>query len=166
MLQKKICLLGDFAVGKTSLARRWVEGRFDDRYLSTIGVKISRKILQRAYGELSLLVWDLAGGEEFNTQAAYLRGVTGALIVCDLTRRPTFLALERYAEQVRTTNALAPIVVVGNKVDLVGERTVSDADLRDVGGVLGGPFCLASARTGMQVETAFVYLAEQLERDL
>lgn len=163
MLQKKICLLGDFAVGKTSLVRQWVEGRFDDKYLSTIGVKISRKTLRRAYGELTLLVWDLAGGEEFNTQAAYLRGVAGALIVCDLTRRSTLLALERYAGQVRTVNARAPLVLVGNKIDLTTDRVVSDADLRDMSAALGGPFCLASARTGNQVEMAFVRLAEQLE---
>lgn len=163
MLQKKICLLGDFAVGKTSLVRQWVEGRFDDKYLSSIGVKISRKTLQRVYGDLNLLVWDLAGGEEFNTQAAYLRGVAGALIVCDLTRRPTFLALERYAGQVRTVHARAPLVLVGNKIDLAADRAVSDADLREMGAALGGPFCLASARTGAQVETAFVRLAEQLE---
>ena len=63
-VQKKVCLLGDFAVGKTSLIRRFVEGRFDDRYLSTIGVKISRKTVTRADHLLNLLIWDLAGGDE------------------------------------------------------------------------------------------------------
>ncbi|MBK8429800.1 MAG: hypothetical protein IPL28_00260 [Chloroflexi bacterium] len=61
-IQKKVCLLGDFAVGKTSLVRRFVEGRFDDRYLSTIGVKISRKTITRAEYILNLLVWDLGRG--------------------------------------------------------------------------------------------------------
>ncbi len=96
-IQKKVCLLGDFAVGKTSLVRRFVEGRFDDKYLSTIGVKISRKTLARPYGALHLIVWDLAGGEEFGAESSYLRGAAGALIVGDLTRRETLESFERYA---------------------------------------------------------------------
>ena len=163
IIQKKICLLGDFAVGKTSLVRKFVEGRFDDRYLSTIGVKISRKTLARPYGDLNLLVWDLAGGDEFSAQSSYLRGAAGALIVCDLTRRETLAAFERYARQVRALIATTPLVFVGNKVDLVAERAISDADLQDACTPPGGPYFLSSAKTGEQVEAAFLRLAEQLE---
>ncbi|HNO94753.1 MAG TPA: hypothetical protein PKJ84_11315, partial [Anaerolineales bacterium] len=66
-IQKKICLLGDFGVGKTSLVQRFVEGRFDDKYLSTMGVKISRKTLKRSYGKLNLLIWDVAGSNGFES---------------------------------------------------------------------------------------------------
>ncbi|MCP5099231.1 MAG: GTP-binding protein, partial [Chloroflexi bacterium] len=97
VVQKKICLLGDFAVGKTSLIRQYVEGKFDDRYLSTIGVKISRKTLKRDAMTLNLLIWDLAGGDNQNQiQATYLRGAVGALMVCDLTRTETIDAIFDY----------------------------------------------------------------------
>ena len=88
---KKICLLGDFSVGKTSLVRRFVHNRFDDQYISTIGVKVSRKTVVLPVAddlvELTLMVWDLAGSQGTTPIAAsYLRGAVGAVLVCDLTR--------------------------------------------------------------------------------
>ena len=96
-LSAKVCLLGDYAVGKTSLVRRFVYNMFDDRYLSTIGVKVSRKVVALAREdevvELTLMLWDLAGSEEFDSvRASYLRGAVAGLIVCDLTQ-PTSLWL-------------------------------------------------------------------------
>lgn len=164
IIQKKICLLGDFAVGKTSLVRQFVEGRFEDKYLSTIGVKISRRTLARPDSELHLIVWDLAGGDEFNTQSSYLRGASGALIVCDLTRPETLTAFEHYAIRVRQVNPEAPLVFVANKVDLVSERAISTEELLTTCAALGGPFVLSSAKTGEQVENAFLQLADALEK--
>jgi len=162
--QKKVCLLGDFAVGKTSLVRRFVEGRFDDKYLSTIGVKISRKSLARRYGALNLLIWDLAGNEDFGeVSSSYLRGAAGALIVCDLTRRETLPVFERLATQLRAVAPGAAIVLIGNKVDLVDERAIADADVQAACAALGSPCLLTSARTGENVEDAFLLLAERLE---
>lgn len=163
VVQKKICLLGEFAVGKTSLVRRFVEGRFDDKYLSTIGVKISRKLMARPRGELLLLIWDLAGGDEFSVQSSYLRGAAGALVVCDLTRSSTLAAFERYTAQLWEHNPGAPVVFIANKVDLVAERALSDADLLAASERLGGPCLRTSAKTGEQVEAAFAALAERLE---
>ncbi len=76
--QKKICLLGDFAVGKTSLIRRYVEGIFDEKYLTTVGVVVSRRMLVREHDSINLLIWDLAGGRDFS-HTGYLIGVSGAL---------------------------------------------------------------------------------------
>lgn len=166
VIQKKICLLGDFAVGKTSLVRRFVEDRFDDKYLSTIGVKISRKTLTRGYGTLNLLVWDLAGGDNFDSSSSYLRGTSGAVIVCDLTRHDTLSAFERYAKQVWAVNPGVPLVFVGNKVDLVEARAITDAELQAVCAALNGSFLLASAKTGEQVEETFLAVAEQLDLQL
>ncbi len=166
VIQKKICLLGDFAVGKTSLIRRFVEGRFDDRYHSTMGVKVSRKTLARPYGELNLLVWDLAGGNGFETikRSSYLLGAAGALIVCDLTRLDSLDGLERYAHHMQQVDRNIPITLVANKADLKNERIISDTDLQAAFESIGdGKFLLASAKTGEQVEAAFIRLAEQIE---
>jgi small GTP-binding protein len=163
VIQKKICLLGDFSVGKTSLVRRFVEGHFDDKYLSTIGVRISRKTLTRPTGALNLLVWDLAGAQEFNTQSSYLVGVAGALIVCDLTRHATLDSCAKYLQQVRAVNRSAPIVLVGNKLDLTAERAITEAELRACSEVHDGDYVLASAKLGTGVELAFELLAKKLE---
>lgn len=164
VVQKKVCLLGDFAVGKTSLIRRYVEGRFDDRYLSTLGVKITRKPIDRPYGALNLLVWDLAGGEDYGAHSSYLLGAAGAVIVCDLTRRRTLAALETYTQQMRQANPAVALLYVGNKADLTAEHQITDADLRTLcDNLLGGPYLLASAKTGDQVDQLFLRLAEMVE---
>ncbi|MGB0387420.1 MAG: Rab family GTPase [Ardenticatenaceae bacterium] len=163
VIQKKICLLGDFAVGKSSLVRRFVEGRFDDKYLSTIGVKISRKVLTRPNCRVKMLLWDLSGGQEISkAQLSYLRGTAGALIVCDLTRAETLGAFELYARQVRKLNFKVPLVFIGNKADLKDERVISDTQLQMLCQDLGAPYLLTSAKTGMNVEAAFELLSDQL----
>ena len=167
VIQKKICLMGDFAEGKTSLVRQFVEGRFDDRYQSTIGVKISRKTLTRSYGELNMLVWDLAGDNSlkaFINTKSYLHGTAGAMIVCDLTRPESLVTFELYAREMQKLNQKIPLTFIAIKADLVDERTISTALLQRVGDSLGGgEFFLTSARTGEQVETAFRHLADQIE---
>jgi len=165
VIQKKICLLGEFAVGKTSLVRRFVEGSFSDRYLSTIGVKISRRVVERPSGNLNLLVWDLAGSDEFNgqIQSNYLRGSSGAIIVCDLTRRETLAGFQRYVEQIRAIGLEIPLIFIGNKMDLLEERTISAEDLQSVAETFRCPYLLSSAKTGENTEAAFLRLAELIE---
>lgn len=164
-VQKKICLLGAFAVGKTSLVRRYVEGIYNDQYLSTIGVKISHRTLTRPAGNIELFIWDLAGSHEFiRSENSYLLGSAGALIVCDLTRRDTLLVLERYIGQVHAVNANARLVIVGNKADLADARKINQAELNAICQSVGAPpAVLTSAKTGENVEQAFTLLAEQLE---
>lgn len=166
-IQKKICLLGDFAVGKTSLIRRFVEGRFDDKYLSTIGAKIDRKqlTLQRETGltDLTLLIWDLAGGEKFSHMvSSYYRGAAGALLVCDLTRPETLATLERYVHEFWQINPGTPLIMVGNKVDLVEARAITDADLDAFATPRRLPWFTSSAKTSENVETTFALLGERL----
>lgn len=164
VVQKKVCLLGDFAVGKTSLVRRFVEGRFDAHYLSTIGVKVSRKPLERPYGRLNLIVWDLAGSEDYNADSSYLLGAAGALVVCDLTRRRTLATLERYTQQLRAASPSARTVYLGNKCDLIAEREIAEGDLQTLcTEFLNSPYRLTSALTGEGVDDAFLRLAELIE---
>lgn len=163
IIQKKICLLGDFAVGKTSLIRRFIEGRFDDRYLSTIGVKISRKPIEMADSTLNLLIWDLAGGDDFSKSgASYLRGAVAALIVCDLTRPDTLAGYQFYTDQMRQINPGAVLLFAGNKADLAEERAILDEEIQAICQTLGGTYLDTSAKTGYQVETAFQLLARQI----
>ena len=164
-IQKKVCLLGDFAVGKTSLVSRFVEGRFDDKYLSTIGVKISRKVVQRGDSErVNLLLWDLAGGDDFSKSgASYLRGAAGALIVCDLTRAETLRAVSYYSQQIGTISETAALVIVGNKVDLTTECEISDYDMAALAADLNAPYLLVSAKTGQCVEEAFQLLTDRMD---
>ena len=152
IVQKKICLLGDFAVGKTSLVRRFVEGRFDDKYLSTIGVKVSRKRMARDGYQLNLLIWDLVGGTEFSRrEMGYLVG-------------ETLNPLSRYVQQLRIVNPEAVFMLVGNKVDLNVERTISNGQLTAVSEKIASDYLLTSAKTGEQVEEAFAKLAAKLEQ--
>ncbi|WP_420642155.1 Rab family GTPase [Candidatus Leptofilum sp.] len=166
IVQKKICLLGDFSVGKTSLIRRYVEERFDESYLSTIGVHMSRKRLERADHFLDFFIWDLIGGEDFTKIGQnYLLGAAGALIVCDLTRPDSVPKLAYYAEQMRAVNETAVLIFIGNKVDLTIDRAVTDHHLRLALATLADSFLLTSAKTGENVNEAFTQLADALEED-
>ncbi|MCB8944557.1 MAG: GTP-binding protein [Ardenticatenaceae bacterium] len=164
-IQKKVCLLGDIAVGKSSLVRRFVEGIFDDKYLSTMGVHVSRKVITQANHQLKLLVWDLAGGEDFTASSTinYLRGAAGAILVCDLTRENTLETLATYAQMMLQVNPTAVFVIVGNKADLSNERIISDLMLSAHSKNLKCPYLSTSAKTGERVEDAFHLLAAQLE---
>jgi small GTP-binding protein len=164
VLQKKICLVGDEGVGKTSLVRRFVEGRFDEKYLSTMGVSLSRKTVEQPAYTMNMVIWDMEGAAGFQKmQLNYLRGAAGALIVCDLTRRKTFAALERYARQLQTLNPTMPIVLIGNKID-VPLRQIAAQDLDSISATLGRPYLLTSAKTGTQVEETFCLLADMIEK--
>lgn len=159
-LSKKVCLLGDFSVGKTSLVRRYVEGRFDDRYLSTIGVKVDRKVLRlstfNAQVELSLMLWDLAGGPRPGPASpSYYRGASGAIIVCDLTRSDTLSSVSRYVQELLAASPGAHIVLAANKVDLADERILDSQELTAVSTAHAAPLFLTSAKTGKQVKTMF-----------
>lgn len=163
LVQRKVCLLGDFAVGKTSLVRRFVEGRFDDRYFSTIGVKISRKTV--IYGErpYNLLIWDLADGETYRAGNTYLRGAAGALVVCDLTRQQSLRSLVDYMTRVRQANPGIAAMMVANKSDLAAQQVINPAELQALSVELTAPYVMTSAKTGAGVEYAFVSLVRLIE---
>ncbi len=162
-IQKKICLLGNFAVGKTSLVRRFIEGVFEDRYLSTIGVRVSRKVLTVRGIPLTLLVWDLAGEEKFVQVAhSYYRGAAGAILVCDLTRADTFPSLKDHAQAFWSVNPHTPVAVVGNKVDLLEQRVIADEELAGIAAQLDAFWLTSSAKTGENVQGLFEQLGERL----
>jgi small GTP-binding protein len=166
-LTKKICLLGDFAVGKTSLVRRFVESRFDERYLSTIGVKVDKRVLSlstpRGEAVLTLMIWDLSGGPDAGPVVpSYYRGAAGAIVTCDLTRPETLSGVSRYAELFLDQNRRAKLVLAANKTDLAEQRHLDSEELAGMAEQWQAPLFLTSAKTGEQVEAMFQELGQLL----
>lgn len=124
VITKKICLLGDFNVGKTSLIRRFVEDKFSDQYLSTVGVKVSRKSVDIETdlhtNQVNLLVWDLEGQTKFKAITPnYLKGASGSIIVADLTGSNSLNNLSQHINLFLEINPQSVIVIALNKADLV-----------------------------------------------
>jgi small GTP-binding protein len=164
-INKKVCLLGDFGVGKTSLVRRFVYDRFEDKYLSTIGVKVSRKSMVLSHQDrlidLSIILWDLAGSEEFNqVRASYLRGAAGILLVCDLTRPETLQHLPSYLDDMRQVCPAAEVILAANKADLIDEQRLLVSQIEAFLSDHHFPYYLTSAKSGDGVETIFSQLGQ------
>lgn len=164
IIQRKICLLGDFAVGKTSLIRRFVYNKFAVDYQATIGVQVSRKevMLESPKArKVGLVLWDLAGGETFSQmEEAYYRGGAGALLVADSMRPETFGMMNTYATTFTQINPGAALVIVFNKVDLMPDVVEIERRAEDMRARWGAPYFFTSALTGAQVERTFHKLAE------
>ncbi len=174
---KKVVLLGESAVGKTSLIRRFVDDQFDDDYISTIGAKVSKKVvpvsLQGNNYEVKLMVWDIIGSQGYeSTQSRHIAGLNGAILVVDLTRPETVKILEEYWIPLLTEvsgGVLPTVLFVGNKNDLVSDKEdiedmvqnlkgleskyCKNLDLRKESGC--GGWLLTSAKTGANVEKGF-----------
>ena len=170
ILHKKVCLLGNFGVGKTSLVRRFVYDRFDDSYLTTLGVKISQKLSPPvewagSLWQINFLIWDVEGFEEASPlQKNYLLGAAGALLVGDLARPETLAALPQLADQLRDVAGGAAVVPVANKADLLSPADLEELtpSLKQVGHSLGSDTVITSAKTGESVEDAFLLLAQRI----
>lgn len=166
-ISKKVCLLGDFAVGKTSLVRRFVYDLFDEKYISTIGVKVSRKTVavpteDGAVVELTMMLWDLAGSEDFSQiRGSYMRGAAGAILVCDLTRPETLANLDGYLADLRQVSPLALTIVVANKSDSPDQPLLL-SQVKEGAARLGAKCFVTSARTGENVEDIFRHLGRIL----
>jgi small GTP-binding protein len=163
MLQKKVCMLGAFAVGKTSLVRRFVDSVYSDSYHTTIGVKIDKKIVSVAgNGDVALVLWDIYGADEFQRlRMSYLRGMAGCLLVVDGTRRATLDEALAFEEKVRDVSGRAPSVIVINKTDLANDWEVETervALLEREGRMV----VRTSAKTGEGVQMAFSTLASAI----
>jgi small GTP-binding protein len=116
---RKICLIGDGAVGKTSLVRRYVLDVFSDDYLSTFGAKVSKKVITLDDVELTLMIWDILGQKSgASMHSAYFSGANGALIVCDGTRPETLDSLNSWYQEFTRVAGKVPVIPLANKCDL------------------------------------------------
>ncbi len=170
MISKKICLVGDFNVGKTSLIRRFVERQFSDQYLSTVGVKISRKSVQleevagKKNVEVQLLIWDLEGSTKFKAIApTYLQGSKGVIIVADLTRSETIEHIQDHVKLFLSINPKGQIIVALNKSDLVDDAKIAkimasnQTELEKISVIYN-----TSAKTGKNVDEIFQTLTAKI----
>ena len=163
-LQKKICMLGAFSVGKTSLVKRFVESVFSETYLTTVGVKIDKKTVELSNRIVNLILWDLAGEDDISSlRTSYVRGSAGYLLVADGTRPSTLEVALSLRQRVEVEFGPLPFVLLLNKNDLREEWAIRDEEVEGLrqDGWWVRP---TSARTGEGVDDAFGTLADRVAR--
>ncbi|MBI4851207.1 MAG: GTP-binding protein [Acidobacteria bacterium] len=162
MIQKKVCMLGAFATGKTSLVARFVKSIFSDKYHTTVGVKIDKKVLKFNEQDVMLMLWDLAGEDEFNkVQMSYLRGSAGYILVVDGTRRSTLDKAFSLQKNVEETIGKIPCVLVLNKSDLLDDWEIDSNTVEELVNK-GLSIIKGSAKTGEGVEELFLSLTQKI----
>jgi small GTP-binding protein len=162
MLQKKICMLGSFAVGKTSLVRRFVESIYSDAYQTTVGVKIDKKDMKVGEKEVSLVLWDIYGEDDYQKMRwTYLRGASGFLLVADGTRKATLEKAVSLEQRAREEAGAIPFVLVINKSDLLRDWELDPA-LESQLAAQDWSILRASAKTGEGVEETFALLTQKM----
>jgi small GTP-binding protein len=159
MISKKVILTGSFGVGKTSLFNQFIFNQFSDKYLTTIGVKVNKKVINIGGEDLSLLLWDIAGEvSQDKVPTSYFLGASGIIYVIDLTRPSTFVNIKSDLALMKELLPYAEIRIVGNKKDLVPE-----ADFEQVlAGISVKPDFVTSAKTGENVEMLFFELGKAM----
>ncbi len=172
-MKVKVCLVGEAAVGKTSLIRRFVLDNFDDKYIQTLGTKVSKKELsapsvdESGEMKIDMTIWDIMGQKGFREllKEAYFYGAKGILAVCDATRKKTLEDLDDWIEGVYSVTGKIPIEFLANKVDLKDALEVNEDDLVQAAKAYDSSFHFTSAKTGVSVEEAFQALAERIARE-
>jgi small GTP-binding protein len=163
MLKTKVLLTGNFGVGKTSLFQRFIHSKFDERYLTTIGVKVDKKQIKVDNGDVEVFLWDVAGEvSQDKVPVSYFLGAHGIIYVFDLTRPLTDQNLMSDFSYLKKLAPKAIIKVVANKKDLVTPEQIAK-----IGGSLDVPYnIITSAKTGENVESLFHDLAKEMFQNL
>ena len=165
MRTAKVCIIGDFAVGKTSTVARFVKNEFSEKYLTTVGVKIDTKVVTTAQGPIKLVIWDIAGSDRAtDIERVYLRGAAGLVVVADGTRRATLQTGIDLLDDVRRDSGSLPFVALLNKSDLA-DRWQIDEDALERSAAAGVQWTPCSAKTGDSVATAIDELAARIARN-
>lgn len=166
----KICLVGDSAVGKTSLIKRYVFDEFNDRYLTTLGTKVTKREMvlhcpeQECEVDVKLLIFDIIGEKGFRRllREAYFQGANGLMAVCDATRGETLDSLEDWARNACEVTGKVPIHLMANKMDLKDGIVVSESEINKASRVLDSAYDFTSAKTGENVEKVFEFITQRM----
>lgn len=171
-IKKKICLLGSYGVGKTSLVRRFIYNTFEEKYLSTIGVHISKKVISinskalREEKKVNLFIWDIANIDKFDSVIkSYINGAHGAIIVIDITRPNLLNQSLTYANQYKELNPKGEIIFVGNKIDLESSTKFNRENFIKTFVGFDSEVFFSSAKSGENVEEFFSHLGLKLVKD-
>ena len=171
-LKTKICLVGDLEVGKTSLIRRYVLNAFSDAYLTTLGTKVSKKVIPVSLPEkglelkMDMLIWDIMGQHGFQEllKDAYFYGVRGILAVVDLTRKETLEGLRTWIECVESVAGRVPIFLAVNKSDLQDRAAYGTPEIEAIAREFSCEYLMTSAKLGTNIEECFQRLAAVVAR--
>jgi small GTP-binding protein len=162
MIHKKVCMLGAFGVGKTSLVKRYFHSTFDERYLATLGARIEKQCLCVEGQDMTLMVWDFAGEDEIlHVPLSYLRGASGVIVVADGTRPDTIQTAIELHERARSKTGPVPSILALNKYDLQDRWKVDTEDLRELRRRIGSVM-RTSAKSGRHTQLIFETLAQQI----
>ncbi|UCF07682.1 MAG: GTP-binding protein [Thermoplasmata archaeon] len=171
----KICLVGEIAVGKTCLIKKYAFNQFSDNYICTIGTKVTKKKIKVENPktdepvDVHLLIWDIMGrkGLRHLLQQAYFFGAQGIIGVCDNTREDTLLGLDDWIEDIQNVAAEIPTVLLGNKCDLEDDQEIGIGELRSfASGYEKSAAYLSSAKTGFNVDRAFNIISKKILKDM
>lgn len=156
MISRKVILTGSFGVGKTSLFRRFINNTFSEKYITTIGVKVDKKMVELGEQAVSILLWDIAGEvKQDKVPKSYFLGASAIIYVFDLSRPSTYKNIDADMEILKDILPDAILKIVANKVDLVNADT-----LDTITSELSFPIdVVTSAKTGENVEHLFTGLA-------
>ena len=162
MISKKICIVGAFAVGKTSLVRRFVESIFSEKYHTTIGVKISKRIVDVGSVQVLNMIWDIEGADDFSTlKPSYLRGASGIMLVVDGTRPRSVDRAREIKKLIDDNLDNVPVLLLVNKFDLESEWRINlDDDSKLIEGI--DHVYYTSAKSGKDVAEAFQDLSSRM----
>lgn len=155
-------MLGSFAVGKTSLVRRYVENLFSEKYQATMGVKVDKKVVTVEGQTVALILWDMAGNDEYHKiRTSYLRGASGYLLVVDKTRTNTLDAALDIHKIAQDVLGKVPCLMLLNKWDLEGKWDIAETTITSLC-QSDWEVIKTSAKTGMGVNEAFETLARRM----
>ncbi|MCK4717932.1 MAG: GTP-binding protein [Thermoplasmata archaeon] len=163
----KYCLLGEGAVGKTSLIRRFVTDQFDDRYITTIGTKVSKKTVHTETDEgpmrVDMMIWDIMGQQGYRNmlQDSYFSGAAGAFAICDATRVDTLTSMQSWIDGIRNVCGPIPVILLANKADLTDMTQITPEDLDAAAEKNGASSYFTSAKTRANVEKSFLDLVNK-----